>query len=213
MFVEYPLLLIDTLLFGSGVLSLILTIVFVCVVILSVSSEYITLSYIALCAYLLALTIFTPINVYDVVTTNPIQVLQFVVGYLLIGALYTVVKYRSYVVNIVNEVQTLKKRFIDENKLLIKVTDELPNKDSWNNFIRDYNYNLYYTLKHGITPGSQKTLITNWIVFWPFSAVGLFVAHPLEHVVTLIYNSLQSVYHKMYYKLITSKLNITDIEL
>jgi hypothetical protein len=61
-------------------------------------------------------------------------------------------------------------------------------------------------------PAAQKSLILNWIAFWPFSAVGLFVADPLKKLVVGIYNQLGSVYDRIYDHTISKLINKSDLD-
>jgi hypothetical protein len=209
---EIPFLVVDALLLG-GLLPLLLTIVFVIVSILLVSAEAIGASYVLLSAYCIALSIFTTIDPISYVFHNPGTSLQFLVGYLIVGAVYTAPKFRSYIIKYINKVQLLKLQFIKKNKLEIKVTDEIPTDfvDSWKQYLNDSDWALYHKVTEGLKASQNKALILDWIVFWPFSAVGLLIADPIRKFINVLYDMMSSIYQRIYVQLVTSRINIKDI--
>jgi len=66
-------------------------------------------------------------------------------------------------------------------------------------------------LEAGLDPVSMASYIINWIAFWPFLLVGMFIADPLKAIVTFIYNQLGSVYGRIYAHLIGG-INVKDLK-
>ena len=200
--------------FFSGLLPAILSVIFVIAVILATASETFTVAYVAFVIYLIAFAIFGSANPFTFVWHNPGQAFGFFIGYFVLGAMYSIAKYWSYVTKVVNIVKDIKKNFIIDNNLTISVLDEIP--EDYQSKWKTYRYNrLNHTDRDrvdNLRATQQKALIMNWIAFWPFSAVGLFVAEPLKHLVTSIYEHLVEVYGKMFERIVSSKININDLK-
>lgn len=200
--------------FFGGIWAMMASIIFVIAAILLTASESFGIAYAAFVIYLIVFAIFGPMNPFVFTWHNPIDVLGYFIEYFIIGAGYSIAKYWSYVTKTVNVVRELKRTFIEKNKLTISILEEIPEefKSKW----KEYRYNnLSYRDRDRIDnlrPTQQKALIMNWIAFWPFSAIGLFVADPLRHLVTSIYEHLVAVYSKMYDKIVSSKINLNDLK-
>lgn len=200
--------------FFGGAATFIATIAFFIAAILFTASEMFSLAYVAVVIYVVVFAIFGPVNPFSYLWHNPLDVLGWFIEFFVIGAVYSIAKYWSYVTKVVNTVRELKKEFIEIHELKISLLDEIPKEfmSDWKNF----RYNrLSYTDRDrvdNLRPTQQKALIMNWIAFWPFSAIGLFVADPLRHLVTSIYEHLVSVYGKMYDKIVSSKINLNDLK-
>jgi len=200
--------------FFGGIWAMTASIVFIIAAILFTASESFSLAYLAFVIYLIVFAIFGPVNPFVLTWHNPLDVFGWFIEYFVLGALYSITKYWSYVTKVVNIILEIKKRFIAEYKLTISPKDEIPEdfRVKW----KDYRYNhLEYRDRDrvdNLRPTQQKALIMNWIAFWPFSALGLFVADPLRHLVTSIYEHLVSIYGKMYDKIVSNKINLNDLK-
>lgn len=208
---------LPVLLFSSMFVSLwgaIFSSIFLIVAILVIAAEEFWAGYVVFFVYIILMAIFTPANPFLYLWHNPAQAVGFFIGYFAIGAVYSTIKYWSFVKKMVNIVKELKHQFIAENKLSITETEEIPEvfKTKWDSYKSlNMDYPDKSRLNRGLKPGENKSMIMNWIAFWPFSAVGLFVADPLRHLVTSIYQHLVSIYGKMYEKVVSSHINIKDI--
>lgn len=200
--------------FLVGFTPLIFSVVFFLALILFTSTEEWGLAFVGLVAYSILMAIFTPTNPFMVVWHNPLDSIGFLIGYFVIGAGYSVVKYVSFVKKAVNLVKEAKLSFIENNKLTIAVTDEIPEELSrdWVNFRNEkLPSNISNKLWKGLRPSDQKELIVNWIAWWPFSAIGLFIADPLREIVNAIYSWLVGLYGKMYDRIV-SAINVSDLK-
>jgi hypothetical protein len=201
--------------FFSGLVSTLFSAIFVIIAILLVAAEEFAWGYVTLIVYATLLAIFTPINPFMTIWHNPLQVLGFFILYFVIGAIYSTLKYGSFVRKLIQKVKDIKQGFISEHNLTIQTTDEIP--EEFQKVWKEYkNHKLSYSdkskLEKGIRPTDQASLIMNWIAFWPFSAIGLFIADPLKHLVTSIYEHMISIYSKMYDHIVSKNINIKDIK-
>lgn len=200
--------------FLSGWLSAILSFIFIIALIIEIANEKHALGYASFFVYLIAMSIFTPVNTFTYIWHNPLDIVGFIVIYFALGAVYSTVKYRSWAATLINRVSEVKQQFIKDNNLSISVKDEIPSEltQSWSDALyKQVSYNEFQTLKEGFGPGRHKARILNWIAFWPFSAIGLFIAQPLEDLVNWLYAELVSVYKGIWTKLITSRINMSDV--
>lgn len=200
--------------FLNGFLGMIFSIVFIVAAILLAECEAFSATYVAVFVYGILLTIFTPVNPFVFIWHEPATAIGFVLVYFVIGAGLSIPKYRTVVKHIVDKLKNAKQGFIDRNKLPIELTQEIP--DDYINAWKEYKvYNIEYKyrekLDNGLDPINMSTYIMNWIAFWPFLLIGMFIADPLKAIVTFIYDQLGSVYGRIYAHL-TSGLNVKDLK-
>lgn len=211
---DLPIALVSVMFF-NGWLPLLFSSILVIALILEIANDRFGLGYFTLVVYAAALSIFTEINPFKYVWHNPFDAFGFLIGYFVVGAGYSIIKYRSWLKDVASQIGLFKEQFIRTNDLTISVNDEIPasHKELWKRYLRDnMNYDDYDRIKSGFGPGYQKDLILNWIAFWPFSAVGLLVAEPLEKFVNFLYTELVAVYRNIYTKIINKYINVADIQ-
>lgn len=211
---ELPITLF-TAMFFSGWLSLLFSIVFVLALIVFVSDTDFSLGYVTFVLYAVALQLFTDVDPLSWVWYHPIDAIAFVLSYFIVGGVYSVIKYRSWIKEFSLQLRELKHRYIEIHGLQIQLTDEIPESEmnQWRSFLYSNLSTFDFDMvTAGFGPGIQKELILNWIVFWPFSAVGLLIANPLKRFVNFLYEELVSVYRNMYKRMIAKYINIQDIE-
>lgn len=211
--IELPLALIATMFF-SGWLTTLLSAILVLALILEIANDRFILGYVSVFAYMVAIAIFTELTPFSYMWHNPLQVIGFLLGYFAIGGVYSVVKYRAWLKHVAIQIAEHKLSFINTHGLNILATEEIPEAyvKNW----KDYMYQMlssedFGRLKSGFGPGKQKDLILNWIAFWPFSAVGLLIAEPLEKLVNWIYDELVAVYRNIYTRIVSKYINVSDI--
>lgn len=200
--------------FLTGFWSISFSTVFIIVAILLVASEEFSWAYTSMVVYAVLLAIFTPANVFVYVWHEPLHAIGFVLMFFVIGAIYSALKYGSFLRRVVNMVKDAKQAFIIEHKLKITTTEEIPEEyaSEWQRFKSDkLEYSVLNKINRGLRPSDNKALIMNWIAFWPFSAIGLFVADPLREIVKSIYQHMVSIYGKMYEHIISKSINMSDI--
>lgn len=205
----------------SGFWVSLFTIVFFIVCILSVSNENFYVGVFAFFIYNICLTLFTPLNPFIYVYTHPVDVVLFVLLYLSIGGVYSILKYRNWLSGKLASLRRVKQLLIDDYKLSISVTEQFPERlpdgslssTVWKDYIHSNLgwYDAQLIAKGKLKPSDQFDSIFGWIAFWPFSAIGLFIADPLRWLVTKTYESLSAIYRDMYTRLISKYININDI--
>lgn len=208
----------------SGFWVSLFTIAFFIAAIVSVSTDNYGAGVVSFILYSALLALFTPLNPFVYVYHNPGDTLLFIVLYLSVGAGYSIIKYRSWLKNKLTLLRDAKLKFIELYELNINVTDAFPSclpngaslQSYWVDFLQSSNSGLSYTdsrliTRHELTPAAQIDSISAWIAFWPFSALGLFIADPLKWLVTNTFNLLSSVYRQLYHRLISKYVNINDI--
>jgi hypothetical protein len=205
---------IFTAMFLTGWIPFIFSVVLAVVLILSIASEEFGIGVVAFIIYMGLMAIFTPANPFVWMWHNPLELIGGMVLYLVIGAIYSTAKYWSFLKQVVNIVHSLKIQYIETYNVGIAATEEMPEnqKDGWQRYLRDNLTGKIYTRYfNGLKASQNKGLITGWIAFWPFSAIGLFIADPLRELINSIYNHLIGIYDKMYTNVISSKINVKDI--
>lgn len=205
--------------FFSDMWSTIHSTLFVVVAIILTSSRDFTGVYIIFLVYLIVFATFGSVNPFMVTYNNPINSLVYLVEYLVVGTVYSVIKFWNFVYVIVEQIKVAKQSFINEFHLKIGVQDQIPDTllKNWTN-VRTSKLAAYFGFYGDgisdlseLSPVNQKSLICNWIVCWPLSAVELFIVYPSSKLVIGLCNLLGSVYHGVYIYTIKKSINPSDL--
>ncbi|RWZ87236.1 MAG: hypothetical protein EO766_11970 [Hydrotalea sp. AMD] len=214
MFFDAPAILLSAMFF-SGLIPTILSTILIVALILEIAAEEFAWGYGSLIVYAVLMAVFTDINPFVWIWHNPMDAIGFLFGYVLFGAVYSTVKYRSFVKTMAQKVQELKIAFIRERNLDIQPSSEIPQElyPAWKSYLINHlSSSDWSRVKNGLYPSAQRDLIINWITFWPVSAIGLFVADPLRELVNWVYEQMISVYRITYDRIINQYINTKDID-
>lgn len=146
-------------------------------------------------------------EIWDVISSNPTATIGFVFTYVLIGIVWSFLKWITYVKKIFNKFKSLKLDFITTNG---EITEK--NRKHFNTLIYDANFQKYdggtyypstdesiekIALK--ITPmaSKKKAVITAWISYWPVSLAATLLNNPFRQFFEMIYNNLSGYYDKI----------------
>ena len=142
-------------------------------------------------------------TIVDYVTYNLTESILFSVGYIVVGIVWSFIKWNEKVKEVFRRFKGIKDKFVKNSGI---ITD--------NNF-RDFIDKLSYKFKDSdgtnTTFGSAKTmddiakkitpvgleyksLIISWISYWPLSVIGTLLNNPFRRLFEWIYNSLSGFY-------------------
>ncbi len=138
-------------------------------------------------------------EIVDYYINNPTSILVHIGLYVVLGALYSVLKWFLFVKNKKNEYLKEKKEFV-EGKLK-EGRCESTIKASWKE-----SFGSFESFAKYLTPSKNKGKITFWIIYWPFSLLSLILRDLTVEIATFVMNKLGSVYKAV------SKGQFSDIE-
>lgn len=213
MFFDTPAALI-TAMFFSGFWATVFSTVLIIALILEIAADEFALGYGSVLGYAVLMAIFTDVNPFMWIWHNPGDAIGFLAGYVVFGAVYSAVKYRSFVRTMAEKIKDVKVAFIKDKKLEINVLAEIPSEfmSDWKRYLSDkLPYGDWKRVQKGLYPSAQRDIIINWIAFWPVSALGLFIADPLKEMVNWAYERMISVYRITYDRIINKFINTNDI--
>jgi len=150
---------------------------------------------------------------------NPLVAIQGVIGYFVIGALYSILKWTSYIACIRRNYYKMKCEFLDSKK--IQYTERNPSipekfKGEWIsiiNSIQSFNSSLSYSeidkvkmfANNNLKASKHKGQIITWIIWWVWSAAWTLINDPVKRIANEIYIALSKAYEgiakKMYGKI------------
>jgi hypothetical protein len=149
-------------------------------------------------------------DIWALVTSNPTATIGFAVSYVLIGIVWSFLKWRSYVKGIFEKFKDIRIEFTATNG---KIDDD--NRKHFNQAIVDAGFKgvdgrkLYSMdiksdttlekLAVKITPlaSKKKAVITAWISYWPVSLGGTILNNPFRQFFEWIYSNLSGYYDKI----------------
>lgn len=202
----------------GGLLGIIVSIAFILAELMFVSFDKPGWTFSIFIAYAIEMALFQNINLATFIWHHPAEVAQFGILYFVLGGLYSVVKFWSNARSKLKLVREIKQRYLENHpEIQIDINDPIPSEYSrnWMNYLKDRlpSEDYEFVVEHKLSPGSIKDLIIIWIMFWPFSALGLFVASPFSKIGKFVYNTLVDVYHKIRLATIKRFINIEDLSL
>ncbi len=132
------------------------------------------------------LAYFGDVNVFAFVRHHPFSALALVVGYFVLGTLWSFGKWWFYLRNAREEYDEMKKRFLSSHGV---VGTQIPDRclQEWQKI---------YPLQRSVTPKARdnKGRIMTWMVYWPWSFVWTIVNDPVKRMFKSIFRQFQTVY-------------------
>lgn len=153
-------------------------------------------------------------DLWVLITQNIATTLYFSVGYVILGLIWSFIKWNQKVAKIFKLFIKQKNKFIAENGEIVERTkDQIGNKQAFYNTLA---YKFKYADGSGpissfdegksieeviekITPIGleHKAKIVSWISYWPLSLIGTLLNDPFRRFFEWIYESVSGVYDKI----------------
>ena len=137
-------------------------------------------------------------EVWGFVSSNPGSTIGFVLSYIVVGVIWSLIKWRSYVGTKANSFNLIKEEFIKEYGEI---------KSNWKQWIEYLNSisNVFYEswspekIVSTIVPLalSKKALIVSWISYWPISFCATLLNNPFRRFFEWVYSIVSGIYEKM----------------
>lgn len=147
-------------------------------------------------------------EILNYLTTNPTNIVIFFVSYVIIGVIWSFIKWNDYVKSIFRKAQEIKDDFVhtygeinDETKkqFISKI-----NSSSLRDGYYGHELNLpkdtsFEKIAKEIAPiaSRKKATITSWVSYWPISLLGTMLNNPFKKFFEWIYNSISKFYDKI----------------
>ncbi len=146
-------------------------------------------------------------EIWDMVSQNPWPTVGFVVSYIIIGIVWSFIKWTTYVKKTLGRIKKVKDTFIAEHKEINnsnradfnKAIENLRLKDSSGYTISVYDKTTLDDIIKKVTPvaNEKKIIITAWISYWPMSLVGTLLNNPFRNFFEWLYDNLSGYYDKI----------------
>jgi hypothetical protein len=146
-------------------------------------------------------------EIWDVISQNPWPTVGFVVSYIIIGIVWSFIKWTTYVKRTLGRIKKVKDEYIAEHKEINdsnragfnQMIEKLRLKDSSGYTISVYDTTTLGDIIKKVTPvaSEKKTIITAWISYWPMSLVGTLLNNPFRNFFEWVYDNLSGYYDKI----------------
>jgi len=140
--------------------------------------------------------------IWGYISVNPLNTLGFIVGYVVLGIIWSIVRWNEHVKGVFRQFNNIKKDFLTKYDLKWPLDG-----DNLKNFIRILNKDskTFYEnmtieeISKSLTPkASEKaTVITAWISYWPVSLLGTLLNNPFKRFFQWIYSLVSGIYDKI----------------
>lgn len=128
-----------------------------------------------------------------------VQTLLYVGGYLVVGVVWSFIKWFSFLMGFRDEFKQGKAAFL--NGLKLNPEGQVPENelDNFHSFMQKWKYGGYYGNDLSMRPraAKNKARITAWMAFWPYSVVGTILNDPIRRVFNWLFNGFKALYQKM----------------
>lgn len=143
------------------------------------------------------------VDMWGWISTNPLDTAMFVVGYIVGGLIWSVIKWKSYINRSARAFKQLKDSFVKDFGAI---------GSNWRKWIEVLQFNKHKlnradfyerdepeTLikKITINPADKKNVIVSWIAYWPMSLGATLLNDPIRRFGTWIYEMFSGVYSRM----------------
>ena len=136
-------------------------------------------------------------NVVQYIYHNPWAIGIGVIGYVVIGIIWSMIKLRFYETKRRSKYDALKRAFFilhDVPDDTVNVPEEL--KSDWATYLEKNgpSYDRMYYLRNFNDPTQHQGRIVSWIGYWPFSLAFTILNDPLRKIGNAIFESLKGTY-------------------
>lgn len=147
-------------------------------------------------------------EIWDLITQNILPTVYFSVGYIILGLIWSFLKWNQKVGNIFRTFSQLKTKFIEKHG---EITPANRKK-----FYKTLEYKFWYSdssskissfnddypvekIIEEITPKGveNKAKIVSWISYWPLSLIGTLLNDPFRRFFEWVYESVSGIYDKI----------------
>jgi hypothetical protein len=152
-------------------------------------------------------------EIWELITQNILTTVYFSVGYVILGLIWSFLKWNQKVAKIFKLFSSLKAKFIKENgEITASTKDKIGTRQKFYNTL---SYKFKYSSGHSIssfddskdldyvietiTPKGidNKAKIVSWISYWPLSLIGTLLNDPFRRFFEWVYESVSGVYDKI----------------
>jgi len=152
------------------------------------------------------------LNVFDImryVADNLLTSTLYVLGYLVVGIIWSFLKWFSYLMKFRDKFRETKTAFLIKRGVHLENGQPLPYntavpehlKQDFAQYLREqYAYKTdYLELKNGQKPvaSKNKKKITAWMAFWPCSVISTLLNDPVRRVFRFLFNLFKGLYQKL----------------
>lgn len=141
--------------------------------------------------YFGALALFGDFNALTWMQAHPWKFLQYVVGFFVVGTVWSVAKWWFYVRERRDDFNQMKLGFIKRHELGLKVTEPIPEDK-----LAAYG-DWMSVLRGRPDPSAHKSRIMVWMMYWPWSMLWTLVNDPIKKLFKAIYRRIEGVYDRI----------------
>jgi hypothetical protein len=145
--------------------------------------------------------------VFDFIKNNPSQLLGFIGSYIVVGVIWSIVKWQLYVRKAFKPLKEVKAEFISKFKVLNdKTLPELNKMISVAYIKKADGYSLSPSPKtpfedtvNELTPIAykKKGVITSWVSYWPISLSATLLNNPFRNFFEWLYENISGLYERI----------------
>lgn len=142
------------------------------------------------------------LHVFDIiayVAANALLSMAYAAGYVVVGVVWSFVKWFSFLIKYRDKFRELKQSFLNKNNIVGSIVPD-GQKQAFDNYMQNMWQKPDYTgLKHGLKPvaAENKAKITAWMAFWPCSMISTLMNDPVRRLFKFLFNTFKVLYQKM----------------
>jgi hypothetical protein len=142
------------------------------------------------------------VDVVPWVTSHALETVWLVLGYLAIGVAWSFVKWFSFLMNFRDAFREARESYFRNKNWPVNYGMSDEEQAKFREEIGSYRYGLSYqfrgnSLSEKPKAAKNKSRITAWMAFWPFSFIGTMINDPLRRVFKILFDAFRSLYQRM----------------
>lgn len=151
------------------------------------------------------------VNLVGYVASHPLHVVGFILGYFVVGAVWSVVKWALHVLDCRDKYRELKAKY-EELPADCRDVEGPRHNDQYKSLDHYIKNNLYYSkYQYSFPPppkvSKHKKLVVKWIAYWPFSMIWSLIDDFVRRAAKAIYNFLSGFMQKISDKIFAGDLS------
>jgi hypothetical protein len=153
---------------------------------------------ISLIVFCVALWLFGDVNVIKLTTKEPLFTSGLLVGYFVVGVIWSLAKWWFFVRQCRERYGKLRSTFLKKRGYRRDGSIPETEREQWQEWL---NGQLRYDRGYQLRPTVQqnKSRILTWMIYWPWSAVWTVLNDPVKRFFKFIFNQMKVVYQKIAY--------------
>jgi hypothetical protein len=173
------------------------------------------MAFVSLAAFIVIMEWAGTTNILHTITSDPLYIVKWTVLYFVMGSVWSIVKWFSFVRNTAEQFGELKLKYIERineagkerakspgnefTPIEVDIKTVIPesSKEDFLEFLHRQGYLKYSSDNIFPSASENKDRLVSWIVWWPTSALWTLINDPIRKIAEKLYAGMQGIYSRI----------------